>query len=774
MSLTLETREKQKPIILIYCNNPLVPLLLEEYSKEFKIAYVGELEQTEKRKDFYRIPRANVQFVKNLEEKIDYAVIFLSKKEDKNLIPSFMEKISNDGTRTAVIINVENLEDFYDVLLEYKNISPLKFLFLGDVYSENPSFNIGHKLFKIIQQAISEKSIRISQDFEPIFAIYYRDAILGINQTLFGPKKTDKFYYLFYSEPQSINSLAYILHRVEPDLEIHYQESLPAGRQEKDNDKAKTHNELAKEIKGKIVIEPIYLDKYFIGFEKSLAPQHFGAGQANFSKESMPGKAHEEIRDKISKPPFNSLVLSAAIATLLFIVLNIAMIGLGLLQLNASARYFRDGDYKKASSYIKTASSLLSISLPVAKVGAKIAGNNFPQLEESVALLNIASDNFNSLEKASLGLDREVLDKTISDGTYFYFRFLELKNELNNATLNTLEREGLSNTIALSQMLPAILGYNQEKNYLILFQNNGELRPTGGFIGSIGELKLVGGKIESLTIQDVYEYDGKLKSHVEPHYIIRRYLAPHLYLRDSNFDPDFQASASTSALLYNLETGKGIDGVIAIDFEAVKRLIGKLGPIELASYKKTLDEKNTFDFLQTTIDDNFFPGSTQKRDVLTALFNQLLLKLEDRNSAILAANLLPQIMEEKHLLFSFSNSSIQSIFNTLGYGGTFSDKRAVEKNKVNDFLSINEANIGVNKANIGVSRSTNYEISFNKKITSRVSHEIKKNKVNDFLSINEANIGVNKANIGVSRSTNYEISFNKKITSRVSHEIKNN
>src|SRR3989344_3672609 len=172
MSLTLETREKQKPIILIYGNNPLVPLLLEEYSKEFKIAYVVELEQTEKRKDFYRIPRANVQFVKNLEEKIDYAVIFLSKKEDKNLIPSFMEKISNDGTRTAVIINVENLEDFYDVLLEYKNISPLKFLFLGDVYSENPSFNIGHKLFKIIQQAISEKSIRISQDFEPIFAIY--------------------------------------------------------------------------------------------------------------------------------------------------------------------------------------------------------------------------------------------------------------------------------------------------------------------------------------------------------------------------------------------------------------------------------------------------------------------------------------------------------------------------------------------------------------------------------------------------------------------------
>ncbi|OGH18392.1 MAG: hypothetical protein A2868_02275 [Candidatus Levybacteria bacterium RIFCSPHIGHO2_01_FULL_40_15b] len=723
-NLTLEIHEKQKPIILVYGDNPLIPYLLDEYSRKLKIAYVGVLEQIEQGDDFYRIPKTNARWVKSLEEKLDYAVIFLSEKDDKAIIPSFLEKISNDGTRAAIIINIKNLENFYDVLLEYKKIPSLKFLFIGDVYSESPSFNVTSQTFKIVRKAISTHSITVSHDLEPVFIIYYKDTIVGINQVLFGKKKNDIFYYLFYSEPQTVNSIAYILRRIEPDLEIHYQES-------EDKMLTKSHSGLAKEIKSRIVAEPIFLDKYFIGFEKSLA---------NFSQDSAQKDTKEEIKDKsrlyrdkiieLSKdvprrPIFKSLVLSVTTATFLFIVLNITMIGLGLFQLKTSAKAFREGEYKKASSNIRSAASLLDISSPVAKLGAKIARVDFNQVQESVGLMGIAANNLGHLENVTKGLDREALERTISDGIYFYFRSQELKSELNNETLTTLSTLNLPNIISLAQMLPVILGYNEERNYVLLFQNNGELRPTGGFIGSVGELKLKGGKIESFTIQDVYEYDGKLRAHVEPHYVIRRYLQPHLYLRDSNFDPDFQNSASTSALLYNLETDKKIDGVIAINFEAVRRLIEEVGPIELPAYKRTLDGKNTLDFLQTTIDDKFFPGSTQKKDVLTALFNQLILKLEDRNSFVKAARLFPKLMNEKHVLFAFNSSSIQSIFNTLGYGGTIQNERVVAEGIINDFLLINEANIGVNKANINVTRLTEYQVAFENKIKSHVSHTLK-------------------------------------------------
>ena len=744
MSLTLEIREKQKPIILIYGDDPLIPYLLNEYSREFKIAYVGVLEQIEQGDDFYRIPKTNAKWVKSLEEKLDYAVIFLSEKDDKAIIPSFLEKISNDGTRAAIIINIKNLENFYDVLLEYKKIPSLKFLFIGDVYSESPPQSEKSPVAKIIMRAQATRSITIPQNLEPVFTIYYKDAISGINQILLGPgstsaslggststpsprgeagyrtvtgeagtslsasKRKETFYYLFYSEPQTVNSIAYILRRFEHDLEIHYGEV-------REKSLAKSHSELATEIKSKVVSEPIFLDKYLLGFEKSLA---------NFSKDSF----HEESGEEIKVPRkrlFKPLMLSIIIAGFLFISLNIAFIGIGLFELRASAQAFREGEYKKASSNISSAASLLDISSPVAKLGAKIARVDFNQVQESVGLMGIAANNLGHLENVTKGLDRETLERTISDGIYFYFRSQELKSELNNETLNTLSTLDLPNIISLAQMLPVILGYNEEKNYLLLFQNNGELRPTGGFIGSVGELKLKGGKIESFIVQDVYEYDGKLKAHIEPHYIIRRYLQPHLYLRDSNFDPDFQKSASTSALLYNLETDKKIDGVIAINFEAVRRLIEEVGPIELPAYKKTLDGKNTFDFLQTAIDDNFFPGSTQKRDVLTALFSQLILKLEGRNSFAKAARLFPKLMNEKHVLFAFNSSSIQSIFNTLGYGGAIQNERVVEGGIINDFLLINEANIGANKANINVTRLTEYTVTFENKIKSRVSHTLK-------------------------------------------------
>ena len=744
-NLTFEIQEKQKPIILIYGDNPLIPYLLDEYSREFKIAYVGVLEPIEQGDDFYRIPKTNARWVKSLEEKLDYAVIFLSEKDDKAIIPSFLEKISDDGTQAAIIINIKNLENFYDVLLEYKKIPSLKFLFIGDVYSESPPLNEGSPVAKIIIRARATRSITIPQNLEPVFTIYYKDAISGINQVLFVPaspraslgesrraslgghKKTETFYYLFYSEPQTVNSIAYILGRFEQDLEIHYGEPRPkAGPPlaEKDRTLLKSHNELANEIKSKVVSEPIFLDKYFLGFEKSLA---------NFSKDSFHEESVKDIKERIveiarevpRKRVFNPLILSIIIAGFLFISLNITFIGLGLFKLKASAQAFREGEYKKASSNIRSAASLLDVSSPVARLGAKIARVDFNQVQESVDLMRITSSNLGHLENVTKGLDRETLERAISDGIYFYFRSQELKSDLNNETLNTLSTLDLPNIISLAQMLPVILGYNEERNYVLLFQNNGELRPTGGFIGSVGELKLKGGKIESFTIQDVYEYDGRLRAHIEPHYIIRRYLQPHLYLRDSNFDPDFQKSASTSALLYNLETEKKVDGVIAINFEAIRRLIEEVGPIELPAYKRTLDGKNTLDFLQTTIDDNFFPGSTQKKDVLTALFNQLILKLEDRNSLVKAARLFPKLMNEKNVIFAFNTSSIQSIFNTLGYGGTLEDKRDTGEGRLNDFLAINEANIAVNKANINVTRLTEYAVTFENKIKSRVSHALK-------------------------------------------------
>ncbi len=712
-NLTLETQEKQKPIIFIYGDNLLITHLLDQYSKDFKIAYIGDLEFDVK-EDFYRIPKTNAKFVKDLEEKMDYAVIFLSDVDKKNL-PQIFDKIEHDHTKTTVLADIHEVEKFYDIILEYKKLTSLNFLFLGDIYAEQGDYS-DSKIAGEIQNARSKAVVTVTEsDLTPIFPIYLKDAVSGINQILFGPKTNTRFFYLFYSQPQTFISAAHILKRVVHDLEIKYQD-----KAEKDE---KSFEEIERPLVAKIATTPLFLDKYFIGFEKSLA---------FFEEKPLVENKKQETRDKViefsksvpRKPLTKTLIFAAITSVILFVLLNAAMIGLGFFQIRTSAQALKQGEFKRASSNIKGAQSLLGLSEPVAKFGAKISGTDFDQVQESVALMNIISNNFDTLENLKSGPDRETLEKTISDSIYFYFRFQQLKTEFENPTLNALETTELSNVISLAQVMPVILGYNEEKNYLLLFQNNGELRPTGGFIGSVGELKIRGGKIESFNIEDVYEYDGKLKAHIEPHYIIRRYLQPHLYLRDSNFDPDFQKSASMSTLLYNLETGKKVDGVLAINFESVRRLIEEIGPVELPAYKKVLDGKNTFDFLQNIIDDNFFPGSSEKRDVLTGLFNQLILKLEKQDKLIKALSLLPKLAEEKHLLFAFNNSSIQSIFNNLGHGGTLRDNRSAEESSINDFLLINEANIGVNKANINISRSTDYYVAFENGIKSRILHSL--------------------------------------------------
>ena len=117
-------------------------------------------------------------------------------------------------------------------------------------------------------------------------------------------------------------------------------------------------------------------------------------------------------------------------------------------------------------------------------------------------------------------------------------------------------RSKLSFIQSLMPLASGIAGDEKNKTYLILFQNNTELRPTGGFIGSYGLMTVKSGSMGSLSIHDVYEADGQLKAHVDPPMAFRDYMSqPNWFLRDSNFDPDFALSAQQAEWFLEKETG---------------------------------------------------------------------------------------------------------------------------------------------------------------------------------------------------------------------------
>lgn len=707
--LSLETYDREKPILLLAGDkNPLVQLIIRDYVNEFTIAYITDSPKPkEYSENIYRIRHDAAELLKNLEEKVEYAIVFLEEENIKH-IGHIFEKLKLDKTKTAVVVDIRENDHFSEQIYAYKKLDNFYYIFLGDTYSHDPEYNPRSDTAQFIEGAIKDKKVILTGgDLKPIFPIYYKDALAGINQIILGKGSKQKSYFLFYNHPQTYISAVQIMERMMPDIQISYTEetgSIPP----------KTRDEIEREVVEAYSLNPAYLDKFFEGFEKNL--QHFidrGPIKRDIPKiVEKPVLAFERQKPKLK---FSSLTFLWAF--LIFVVLNIALGIASVFLFTGAVSAFRKNDFNTMKQNIRAASIFFSATEPAVK--ALVASTNllgFRGLEENyllfsqgMTLLSIASEDFDGIEKMSqTGLPKESLEKKIADAFYLYFTGVKLKSETDSSALNAVLTTDLTDMLSLSQVMPQILGYDREKTYLVLFQNDGELRPTGGFIGSVGEVRVKQGKMEKITIEDVYEYDGKLKVHIEPHIIVRRYLQKNLYLRDSNFELDFQKAAAKAALIYNLETGRKVDGVIALNFEAVRRVIDEVGPVKLSSYNQTLDGKNAFDFLQKTIDDNFFPGSTQKRDVLQALFDQMMLKLEDKNSVIKVARLLPVLAAEKNILFAFNEISAQSVFSSIDLGGELKDKRSTG---MRDILSINEANIGVNKANSKVSRDLNYTIN---------------------------------------------------------------
>lgn len=138
------------------------------------------------------------------------------------------------------------------------------------------------------------------------------------------------------------------------------------------------------------------------------------------------------------------------------------------------------------------------------------------------------------------------------------------------------------------EQLPTIAGGQERKKYLILFQNNNELRPTGGFLTAYAIIFIENGKVTPEKSDDIYELDKKFSQRIPIPESLGRYLTTEKYwhLRDMNISPDFKLSMDTFFEYYSQVRGEpdNIDGIIALDTDVLTRLLEILGPVEVVGY----------------------------------------------------------------------------------------------------------------------------------------------------------------------------------------------
>lgn len=154
------------------------------------------------------------------------------------------------------------------------------------------------------------------------------------------------------------------------------------------------------------------------------------------------------------------------------------------------------------------------------------------------------------------------------------------------AEVQTLFEEVAAGADALQRataLMPAMLGANGPRDYLVLFQNNAEWRSLGGIAGAMAVVHAEDGGI-SLSAQgstaDFQRYPEPvvpLPPEVRDIFGAR----PGLYVQNVTQVPDFTVGASLAREMWKREFGAEVDGVIAVDPVSLSYLLEATGPVTL-------------------------------------------------------------------------------------------------------------------------------------------------------------------------------------------------
>jgi hypothetical protein len=190
-----------------------------------------------------------------------------------------------------------------------------------------------------------------------------------------------------------------------------------------------------------------------------------------------------------------------------------------------------------------------------------------------------------------------------------------------------------------------ILGKSKPSNYLVLFEDNSEIRPTGGKIYALGVLTFTDAKISNMQFLNFDEVNQKMIGKVEPPQPLNKYFGKdYWYLGDSNWYLDFPSSAEKVEWFLDKGVNISVDGVISLDSTAVDKLSRDI-------YRQnSLSEDNPdYDRLK-----QFLVDLTRQNDKLTSrlIFDWF------------------RLLDEKHILFFVHNNDVRGALNDLGWDGS--------------------------------------------------------------------------------------------------------
>jgi hypothetical protein len=269
-------------------------------------------------------------------------------------------------------------------------------------------------------------------------------------------------------------------------------------------------------------------------------------------------------------------------------------------------------------------------------------------------------------------------------------------------------RKALIEFNSLVANLNTFLGAEIDKRYLLIFQNNAEMRGSGGFVGSFALVDFRDGKIKNLEFPEGGSYDTKagLYERILPPAPLQL-LGVNWRFWDANWWPDWAKSAKKLAWFYEKSNGPTVDGVITITPNVMESLLKIIGPVDMKSeYGLVIDEQNLWATLQEYSEEKLTGEKTPKKiigDLMNRIIEILPEKLKGHNF-IEIFKMIEQSLQEKQAMFYFSDPSLQKQVEDLDWGGR-------TKAASRDYLLVVDANIGGGKSDRKIIEEINHQAS---------------------------------------------------------------
>ncbi|MCK5320516.1 DUF4012 domain-containing protein, partial [Candidatus Parcubacteria bacterium] len=312
--------------------------------------------------------------------------------------------------------------------------------------------------------------------------------------------------------------------------------------------------------------------------------------------------------------------------------------------------------------------------------------------------------------------------------------YQKIFNDIKNKAV--LLDENLNEFLSIIDLARIFLGFDQDQRYLSVFQNNAELRASGGFIGSFALIDFSNGEIKNMEAPTggSYDTDGGLYEKIiapEPLHLVD----PQWHFWDANWWPDWPTSAAKLMWFYEKSGGSTVDGVISFTPTVLENFLEIIGEIDMTEeYGIVFNSENVWQILQVIseqkskdhpdydkyaklykdiIGEERFALLEQKNDtavggadmasgtkeiikkqhepkkIIGDLMEEIVLKLRtDLNKEMFfgLADVLLKSLNEKHFMFYFTDEALQSKVAEYGWSG--------EMKKSNwDYLMVVNTNI---------------------------------------------------------------------------------